>query len=257
PDTIADVVGRYFPMLRDNDGVMTGIRTPKFTATASVPRGCTPTLVGSGVNQVKWCEFALNKTQWMEILTDGVSVSQDIALAPASAGGKVVLRMQRDSDGDGYSDATEQEYGTSPTNGSQRPVPELVAGLASRDEGGTLVGTLAFANMGEYPASGVKATMFSPSTATVIRNRQVGGSGEVPAQSTLVIGSGSTVNQDASNWTGSAQPVIDGYYTGASDTQYTLTVVCASDPCAVGADDVTLTWVDSQSHSGSLVVGST
>ncbi|MFN5926882.1 MAG: hypothetical protein ACK45X_02030, partial [Roseiflexaceae bacterium] len=93
--------------------------------------------------------------------------------------------------------------------------------------------------------------------ATVIRNRQVGGSGEVPAQSTLVIGSGSTVNQDASNWTGSAQPVIDGYYTGASDTQYTLTVVCASDPCAVGADDVTLTWVDSQSHSGSLVVGST
>ena len=253
-DTIADVVRRYFPTTQDENGVLTGITVPKF-GTTTPPKGCNnSSVVGSGANAVLWCPFDLSRTQWMEVLTNGIAVSQDIATAPASAGAKVILRLQRDSDGDGYSDDTELEYGTNPNSASQRPAPHLAAGVATRVVNGVTQGTLSIENSGNYPAQGIKATIFSPTTSNAVRNNQVGGSGEIDANSQLIIGSESQINQAASDWTGTAQLLIAGYYSGVQDVRYTLTAVC-SDTCAIGSGDTTMTWSDSNGGSGTLAVG--
>ena len=253
-DTIADVIQRYFPMSRNSTGDLVGVRTPKF-GTSTPPRGCNnSSLVGTGVNAVLWCPFELSRTQWMEILTDGVVVSQDIALAPASAGAKVILRLERDSDDDGYSDDIELEYGTNPSDATKRPVTNIGARVSVQQTGGQSKGTLILTNRGTFPVHGVKATMFAPTRDVQITNNQIGGSGFVDAGTEVIIGSDAQINTTASTWTGSAVIDVTGIYSGTTNIQYTLTASC-SDTCEVGSGDTTLAWSSSDGDAGTLNIG--
>ncbi len=261
-DTVLDVMARYFPNMVDANGALTAIWTPEFRS--DVPSWCTvmdpqhPVVTAGGQTEV-FCKHALSTADWWNIYTSGMGDGREGLQSTTALPNSVALfRFNQDSDGDGYSDATELQLGTDPNNPASFPHPELLAGVNNIQNGNNVTSTLSLLNTGLYDAYGVEAVMVAPDDSITITNNTVGGSGRVKALKQVVVGSSIQPPAfTASNWTGTAQPAAGGYFTGATGLTYTFTVDCTTaGGCDVGSGAWTLDWSDSAGNTGALSFGS-
>lgn len=211
-----------------------------------------PTQNGSG--SVVWNEHYLSNLAWWNIyLSQTVTNTTQLQSIPAQSGTSILIRLNRDSDADGYSDLTEMQYGTDPHNPASHPQPNLLAGYVSSRSGNTVTVQLALQNTGTFPASQVEAVMYAPDGTTTITDNTVGGNGVVQPGSQVTVGS-LIEPPDVTNWGSStAVPSSGGSYTGGATDVYTFTVSTAG---VVGQGATAMTWTDSGGHSGSLDLGS-
>lgn len=256
-DTVTDTLSRYFPHKVDIEGDLTAIWTPEYLEV--VPEWCIESnIVGSGSNQIIWCKHSLTTADWWNIYTSNLGDgSIPLQETPGVSGSTVLFRFNKDSDLDGYSDRSEDRFGTNNNDPLDFPYPELIAGLHSNQSDNKVTSTLSLLNTGLYDAFGVEAVMIAPNDSITIINNTVGGSGRVNAGKNIVVGSQIFAPQlNDITWTGTAEPVSGGYFTGVSDLNYTFTVSCANPGgCVVGQDNWALGWTDG-TDTGSLAFSS-
>jgi hypothetical protein len=249
-DSVQDVIARYFPYSVDNNGGLISIWTPEYLD--ETPDWCDAKEMPQSTHQVQWCNHRLSTADWWNIYTngmgDGSTALQD---SPGVPGGVLLFRFNKDTDMDGYSDRSEERLLSDPSNVEDFPQPELLAGLHSIRTGTYVESTLSLLNAGLYDAYGVEAIMISPDDSITIINNTVGGSGRVKSGKDVVVGSRIlSANYTETSWTGTAEPVSGGYFTGSSDKTYAFTVSCANPSgCVVGQDTWSLEWNDGTNSS--------
>ncbi len=241
-ESLLDVLGRYFPFIVDDLGIIVSILTPEFQT--DIPFWCQNAIQ---IGTTLWCEHTLSTTDWWYMYFSGLDNSggglhETLAL-PNS---QVIFRFNKDTDLDGYSDRTEFYLGTDPNSFHSIPNPELIGGLSQTYDGNNVTATLSLMNNGVYDAYGVDAVMIAPNDSITITNNTVGGSGRVKAGNSVVVGSKiSSPTFNNTSWTGSAIPVSNGYFTGSSNLIYSFFVDCAYlSGCTVGTDNWFLIWND-------------
>ena len=257
-DTVLDVVARYLPNEIDENGTLVALWTPEYRA--DTPGWCKePLEVGTGSTRTLWCKHALSTADWWNVYTADLGTgAENYENTPASPGGVVLFRFNLDSDGDGYSDRTEDYLGTNPVDLSSVPHPQLIAGLHNIRNGNTVETTLSLLNTGLDDAFGVEAVMVAPDDSVQITKNTVGGAGRVRAGRSVVVGSRLVLQSPLPsvwNQPNHAIPLVGGYFVGTSNKTYTFTVNCTNPGgCQVGSGSWDLAW-NSGSGSGSLAVG--
>lgn len=236
-ETIQDVAQRFFPSVVDAADNLLSLTVPEY-ATA------TP----------NWKAHALAANSWWSVYLRGLgdgstTFNQTIAKQNSS----VLIRINLDSDRDAYTDRTEIELGTNPSDPSSHPTPQMLAATHSVRVGDLVTTTLAIQNNGNFDAFGIEAVMYSPDWTTTIFNNVIGGSGRADAASRIVLGS-RVLPATLANWRGSAQPYSTGSYTGDTDKIYTLT---ANENGGIGKNSVQFTWTDGAGNSGTVNFGAT
>jgi MBG domain (YGX type)/CARDB/Bacterial TSP3 repeat len=212
-ESLQDVLQRFFtPLGTDAGGVVNAVSIPDYTDPTS------PT----------WVRQQLTTLSWWTMYFTQVDAAGNAQLnqVPAEPGNALVIRFDRDSDGDGYPDRMERQYGTNPFDPQSHPSPQLLAGQACTPDsnpvgiGSKMTCTLELQNTGTFPVFGVSADMYSPDGSTAITDDLVGGNGLVnPGQMVVV---GSLMNVDTGNWGPNPSPVLAGSYTGGADQDYTF-----------------------------------
>lgn len=255
-ETVLQVLARYFPHETDLDGNLTAVWTPEYRS--DTPSWCVearhPT---DQPSQAVWCKHTLSTGEWWNVYADGLGTDgEGYENTPAIPGATALFRFNQDRDLDGYSDRSEELFGTDPTDGSSFPFPELIAGIHSVRSGNQVKSTLSLLNLGIHDAYGVEAIMVAPDDSINVTLPIVGGSGRVRGQKQVIAGSQLTLQTPLpSPWLQNAHalPAVGGYYTGSNIRTYTFTVNCgAGGGCAVGSGDWSLTWSDGQGNNGSL-----
>lgn len=102
---------------------------------------------------------------------------------------RVLLKYQKDTDHDFYTDRTELECGTDPQDPQLHPSPKLVVGQIIQDlPDGTRSIRLKLANLGNFPACGIEARVYSPDDRTRVpdTSQLIGGGGRLEAGKTLI-----------------------------------------------------------------------
>ncbi len=242
PESVQDVLARYFPHATDADGLVNSISTPNF---ATFP----PT----------WHEHFLSDIAWWNVYqtcgdaTDCANVGNTpLRDQVARRGSSIFIRFNRDSDRDGYPDRIELKYGTDPHDPASHPQPELVAGYTSSRSGNVVTVKLALENSGTFDAYHVSAVMYSPDGTTTIGNNTVGGNGRVRPGHHVAVGS-LVKPPSLALWGGStARPYSGGDYGGNVDRLYTFS---ASTPGTVGSSTTAMTWNDGMGGNGTLDLG--
>lgn len=257
-ELVIDVLKRYFPAQIDAEGDLIALWTPEYTQ--EISNWCQDPLVPSnGSSGMIWCKHNLSSLEWWNIYTNTLGDgSQSLEESPAFPGATTLFRFNKDSDLDGYSDRSEEQFGTDPLDASDFPKPELLAGIHSTRIEGNVISTLSLLNTGLHDVFGVEAVMVAPDDSITITNNTVGGSGRVNAGKEVVVGSRILSPElNDTSWTGTAEPVSGGYFTGIADLTYAFTVSCANPGgCLVGQDSWSLEWTDG-TNSGSLPFTST
>lgn len=251
-ETVLDVLARYFPNTVDGNGLLTAIWTPEYRA--DTPGWCDAPYHTGGT---LWCRHALSTADWWNVYSSGMGDgSEGFQDTGASPGQVALFRFNADSDLDGFSDRSEERFGTDPHDAASLPRPELLAGVNSIQNGKLVTATLSLLNTGPYDAYGVEAVMIAPSNTISITNNTVGGSGRVRAQKQVIVGSQTALQNPMPNaWTqtGHAKPAAGGYYTGLNDRTYTFTVQsCGAGGCNVGTGTWLLHWDDGKGANGNL-----
>ena len=254
-ESVQDVLSRYFPNETDEDGNLISIWSSELRA--DEPEWCDqPATLGS----IVWCRHSVSAADWWNIYTSGLGDgTKDLKDTVATKGSTVLLRINRDSDSDGYSDRSELKLATDPDSPTSHPNPMLIAGVHPIQIQADVTSTLTVMNIGRYEAYGVEAVVIAPDESISITNNVVGGGGHVRALKQVIVGSkialqspllGSWSQQDH------AHPAIAGYYSGQTDRNYTLTVNCSNPGgCQVGTGTWNLAWDDGKGLSGTINFG--
>lgn len=204
-DTLQDVLKRYFPVEEDNNGELIAISTPEINA-----------------NRTVFQEHRLSLSNWWNVyLSESLEFTGSFQTTIAQPGTVMIIRLQSDSDLDGYGDRNEAITGYDVNNPFEHPRPQLVVGYTTECNSDDCATLLTLVNFGDYEATGVQAFMYSSDGLTQITNGVIGGSGVVPAGAHIVLGT-SISDPTVSNWNG-AQPLATGYYMGGVDRSYTIT----------------------------------
>lgn len=236
PESFQDVLARYFPTDFDSEGRMNGLWTPEY----------------NGVQPPSFREHAISDMAWWKVfLTQSDAGSVPLRDLRADPGSGILIRMNRDSDRDGYQDRVEMRYGTDRNDPASHPMPEVLAGYVSTRTGNLVTVTIALENNGTFDAYGIQVTMYSPDDTTTVVDNIVGGNGRVrPGQHVAV---GSYIKAPVmGNWTGStAKPYAAGDYSGP-DRTFTFTV---SAPGTIGSGSTAVTWAAAGGISGTLSLG--
>jgi hypothetical protein len=199
-----------------------------------------------------WVKHELTDTSWWNLylnnLGDGSAAFKD---TPATANSTVLIRMNSDTDRDGYSDRTELALGTNPNDAASHPTPALTAATRSVRVGNVVTTTMAFLNSGNYDAYGVEAVMYAPDSTVTINDNTIGGSGRVKSASQVVLGS-RVMPASTTNWRGTSKPYSTGSYSGNTDKIFTFT---AANPGNIGQGTVNINWNDGAGNSGTVNFG--
>lgn len=245
-DAVTDVINRFFPTTSDALGRITGLWSPEYRQ--DTPDWCDePIVAGVGANQTRWCKHAVSVMDWWNVYLNNMGdANSDLNETQAVSGGTVLIRVNSDSDLDGYSDRSELRLGTDILDVNSYPAPELIAGLHSTTTDTNVVATLSFLNTGLSDAYGVEAIMVAPDDSITITNNTVGGSGRVKALSEIVVGSRLLpISFTEVDWAGTAIPVRSGYYNGIVDKKFTFSIDCSLPAgCEVGTDQFSVSWSD-------------
>ena len=223
-ESIQDVAKRFFSSTEDTDGDLLSLSVPHFDTT-------TPTWVPHALYDNAWWNLYLNN------LGDG---SAPFKSTPASANSMVLIRMNKDTDRDGYSDRTETALGTDLNDPVSHPTPQLTAVTRSVRTGDDVTVTMSFLNGGNYDAYGIEAVSYSPDATTTISNNTIGGSGRVRSGQQVVLGS-RILDADTTNWRGTSKPFSAGSYTGNADRTFTFKALNAGN---IGQGTVNIQWTN-------------
>ena len=231
-ESYQDVLSRFFNVQTDSQKRANSMQIPEYGNNGFSGWEAEP------LTNLSWWTVYFSQTG------DGGSPLDQTASVPGSS---LLIRFDRDSDGDGYSDRLEEEYGTNPFDPASHPNPQILAGTVCNPSGDSLaVGTtvtceLEMQNTGTFPAFGISATMYAPDASTTITDALVGGNGVVNPGQTVSVGS--LIEQpDLTNWgTGSdaALPFVSGGYSGSGNQTYTFT---APNSETVDQSGATLSW---------------
>lgn len=235
-ESIQDVAKRYFPVTEDGDGNLLSLTVPHYTT-------ATPTWVNHALTDTSWWNLYLNN------LGDGSAAFKD---TPAAANSTVLIRMNSDTDRDGYSDRTESALGTNSSDPASHPSPQVIAATHSTRTGNTVSVNMAFLNSGNYDAYGVEAVLYAPDSTVTINDNTIGGSGRVKAASQVVLGS-RIMPASTTNWRGTSKPYATGSYSGNVDKVFTFT---AANPGNISQGTVNINWNDGVGNSGTVNYGS-
>ncbi len=219
-ESIQDVAKRFFPASEDTSGNLLSLSVPHYNTT-------TPTWVNHALTDTAWWNLYLNN------LGDGSAAFKD---TPAVANSTVLVRMNSDTDRDGYSDRTELALSTNPNDASSHPTPALTAATHSVRVGNVVTTTMAFLNSGNYDAYGIEAVMYAPDSSVTINDNTIGGSGRVNSASQVVLGS-RVMSATTTNWRGTSKPYSTGSYSGNTDKKFTFT---AANPGNISQGTVTI-----------------
>lgn len=236
-ESIQDVTKRFFPATEDNQGNLLSLAVPHYdTSTAN------------------WTVHPLTDNAWWNMylnnLGDGGATFHD---TPAAANSMVLIRMNKDTDRDGYSDRTETALGTDLNDPASHPTPQLTAAMHSAPAVSNVVTTtLAFLNGGNYDAYGIEAVIYSPDNTTTINDNTIGGSGRVRGGEQVVLGS-RVLPADTTNWTGTSKPYSAGSYSGNVDKTFTFSV---GGPGNIPGSQITLNYVDANGAQSSVNIPS-
>jgi hypothetical protein len=234
-ETIQDVAKRFFPATEDASGNLLSLTVPHYNTT-------TPTWVNHALTDTSWWNLYLNN------LGDGSAAFKD---TPAVANSTVLIRMNSDTDRDGYSDRTELALGTNPNDAASHPTPALTAATHSTRTGNTVSVNMAFLNSGNYDAYGVEAVLYAPDSTVTINDNTIGGSGRVKSASQVVLGS-RVMPASTTNWRGTSKPYSTGSYSGNTDKTFTFT---AANPGNIAQGTVNINWNDGVGNSGTVNFG--
>lgn len=230
-ETVQEVAERFFPSTADDNNDLLSLSIPDFST-----------------QPITWESHELNDSSWwnlyLENLGDGSALFKDTSAAADSI---VLIRMNSDSDYDGYNDRNEVAFGTDPNDPSSHPYPQLIAATRSTRVGNVVSSTLTLLNTGTYDAYGIEAVMYAPTLTTTIGNNVVGGSGRVKAGSQVVLGS-RIYPPGLSNWTG-GKPFTSGSYAGSVDDVFTFTARQAG---VIGSGTVNIDWASSRGITGTI-----
>lgn len=236
-ETVQDVARRLFPATVDANNNLLSLSLPNYST-----------------SPMTWANHALTDKSWWNLylsnLGDGSTLFKDTS---ATSNSTVLIRMNQDSDQDGYSDRTELAFGTNPNDPASHPTPQLIAATYSITVGNVVTTTMSFQNTGPiaYDAYGVEAVMYAPDSTTTIGNNTIGGSGRVGAGQQVVLGS-RILLPSVTGWHGSAQPHSTGSYSGNVDKTFVFT---ATNTGNIGNGVAGLTWDDGTGVTGTLNVG--
>lgn len=233
-ETIQDVAKRFFGSTEDSDGDLLSLSVPHFDT-------ATPTWVSHPLYDNAWWNLYLNN------LGDG---SAPLKTTAASANSMVLIRMNKDTDRDGYSDRTETALGTDLNDSAKHPKPQLTAVTRPVRTGDDVTVTMSFLNGGNYDAYGIEAVVYSPDATTTISNNTIGGSGRVRSGQQVVLGS-RILDADLTNWRGSSKPFSAGSYSGNGDKTFTFT---AANPGNIGSSAITLNYTNINGAADSFVI---
>ncbi len=239
-ESVQDVLTHFFPAAYDAEGNVNSLWVPQ----------------SNGSDPPVWKErFLSNIAWWTVYLSQNNANNLPLKDLPAQPGSSVLIRFDRDSDRDGYSDRTELRYHTNPNDPASHPTPEVLAGYVTRTTGNTATVELALQNNGTFDAYGVSAVMYAPDNSTTIRDNTIGGNGVVRAGAHVSVGSLiQSPNLVNGNWANStAKPTfVGGDYTGSDDRVYTFTVTTAG---VVGQGSTAIGWTDNTGDGGPLNLG--
>lgn len=235
-ESIQDVVRRFLPSTIDPDNNLLSLSVPDYSTQ-------TPTWQVHALADNAWWDMYLNN------LGDGSLPFKDTV---AVANSSILIRMNSDTDRDGYNDRTEISLGTNPNDAASHPTPSLTAAKHSVQVGNTVTVTMSFLNSGNYDAYGVEAVMYAPDSSVTITNNTIGGGGRVKTASQVVLGS-RIMPVSLTNWHGGAKPYSAGSYTGNMDKTFTFT---AANPGNIGNGTVNVNWNDGVGNSGTMNLGS-
>lgn len=245
-DKVQDVLFRYFPAGMDAEGNVNSLRTPEFNG--SNP----PTFNEHFLSDIAW--WNVYQTCDTQSSTDcanvGATALKDQTARPNSA---ILIRMNRDSDRDGYKDSVELKSGTDKNDPASHPQPEVVAGYVKEVSGNNVTVKLILENTGTFDAYGIDAVMYAPDNTTTITNNTVGGNGRVGPGGRVVVGS--LVKQPVwvNQGSNTAKPYATGQYSGTADRTYTFAVTT---PGVIGQGSTAMSWNDGAGGSGTVPLGS-
>lgn len=236
-ETVESVLARYFPVGFDSAGQINSIYTPEF----------------NGTNPPVFRENFLSELSWWNIfLTQPNDDNADLGELPAVPGSSILIRMNRDSDRDGYQDRVELRYGTDRNDPTSHPTPEVLAGYVSTRTGNLVTVTVALENNGTFDAYGMQVTMYSPDDTTTVIDNIVGGNGRVRPGAHVAVGAMVKPPVLGSSWNGStARPYAIGDYVGP-DRVYTFTVTSQG---TVGSGAAAMRWDAGYGVTGTLALG--
>ncbi len=245
-DKVQDVLFRYFPAGMDGEGNVNSLRTPEFNG--SNP----PTFNEHFLSDIAW--WNIYQTCDTQSATDcanvGATALKDQTARPNSA---ILIRMNRDSDRDGYKDSVEVKYGTDKNDPASHPQPEVLAGYVKEVNGNNVTVKLVLENTGTFDAYGIDAVMYAPDNTTTISNNTVGGNGRVGSGGRAVVGSLIKQPVWVNQGSNTAKPYATGQYSGTADRTYTFSV---STPGVIGQGSTAMSWNDGAGGQGTLQLGS-
>ncbi len=245
-ETYQDVLKRYFRVLENTNGDLYGMVTPEYNADHEI--------IGyqeHNASALAWWDFQIQEPPLLAqggMPTLTTSFSEEAAYPET----RLFLRYNQDSDGDFYSDRTEMRIGTSPSDSSSHPAPEMITGFYEVIQGDDVRVELSLANLGNYDASGIQSVLYALDDSISVTNNLVGGAGTVRVGEHVILG-GRVGPAGLADWTGSAMPLVTGYYSGTADKVYTFQ---ANESGWVGETvTLTLSWTDGAGNSGTIPVG--
>lgn len=238
-ETYQDVVRRYFWGSETENGDLLTVFTPEFNENHEV---------------TGWVEHAVSDRSWWNIyLSDFGDGSQipfrDKLAIPES---RILMRFNKDTDLDFFSDRVERKLQTNLSNENEHPNATVVSGYKEIREGNQVQVELALENFGNFDAIGVQATMFRLDDTTSIQIPITGMAGMIPAGGKVLLSS--KINEpEILLWGGSATPIVGGHYSGLDDKTITFIVNMTGE---IGiTPGLLLNWIDSNGNTGSFPVG--
>lgn len=244
-EKVQDVLFRYFPAGMDAEGNVNALWTPEFNGTNP------PTFNEHFLSDIAWWNIyqTCDTTSATDCANVGATPLKDQNALPNSA---ILIRMNRDSDRDGYKDSVELKYGTDKNNPASHPQPEILAGYVKEVNGNNVTVKLILENTGTFDAYGIDAVMYAPDNTTTITNNTVGGNGRVQPDGRVVVGSLIKQPVWVNQGSNTAKPYATGQYSGTIDRTYTFTV---NTPGVVGQGSTALNWSDGTTN-GTIQLGS-
>jgi len=238
-ETFQDVVWRYFLGTETINGDLLTIFTPEYNEHHEI---------------TGWNEYAVTDRSWWNIyLSDyGDDINSRFKDKIAIPETRILMRFNKDTDLDYYSDRVERDYNTSLINQDEHPNAALVAGYTNTRQGDQVQVELALENFGNFDAFGVEATMFALDNSITINVPIVGMAGLIPSGEKILLSS-RILEPDTSLWQGTAFPITGGHFTGLVDNTITFQANMTGE---IGiTSGLALEWVDSNGLTGSILVG--
>jgi hypothetical protein len=239
-ETYQQVLKRYFQLSETEGGDLLSVQMPEYTSTHEIN---------------EWNDYPITDRSWWNMYLSDYGEGPNIRFREkiAVAESRILMRFNKDTDKDQYSDRVERKYHTDLTDPEDHPNAELVAGYYEVRQGNEVQVQLALENFGDFDAIGTEATMIAVDDSVTVGIPLVGIGGLVRAGEKVLLSS-RILQPEYPVWSGTSRSKSEGRYSGLTDNTFTF-IAPQSGQIGVTAG-LRLNWTDSTGASGFIAVGS-